>query len=311
MSIVCFGGRQQSGKTTLSKHFVNNGFQILSFADTLRKYVSIIYNVSVADLKDKNKKEAFQLFTWGPNEARKMEQLASLPEGCLIDSKHDMESIRILLQFVGTSVLRQYDDDIHVKWTAETIDPLTDYVVDDVRFPNELKLLNDMGALSIYVIRPNNFKYSTHTSETLLRRSNFKYWVINDEDLDYLNNQFNNFVYDYFQTSDIEAAEKHLLYDHSSELIDTSLEEPTEEVSYWVKEFTDNGRILQKTKKCFCLYQHHDKNMVLKFKQFLHLKQKIKALKVKGELVYQISFYDPLILDDMKYYHLNINNEEE
>lgn len=57
---------------------------------------------------------------------------------------------RRLLQLIGTEVGRSYDPDVWVnKWTAQVLNHWADYVpliiADDVRFPNEVSRIQELG----------------------------------------------------------------------------------------------------------------------------------------------------------------------
>jgi hypothetical protein len=58
-----------------------------------------------------------------------------------------------MLQFIGTDYIRKYNKDWHVNKIREMIDENTNYVIDDVRFPNEKKLIEDLGGDCWFVTR--------------------------------------------------------------------------------------------------------------------------------------------------------------
>ena len=64
---------------------------------------------------------------------------------------------------------------------------LPDWIISDVRFPNELKAIEDREGICIRVIRPSdNHSTEEHESETALDNAIFHYTVMNDGSIDKL-----------------------------------------------------------------------------------------------------------------------------
>lgn len=64
---------------------------------------------------------------------------------------------RQLLIEVGTPVLRAYDDDIHINACLKDED-YDILLVNDMRFPNEFKMVKSLGAVTVNIIRPGLVK---------------------------------------------------------------------------------------------------------------------------------------------------------
>ena len=179
--IIAISGRKGSGKTTISNHLIQKGFEKISFATELKRLVAYLYNIDVAWLSDPIKKEEIlkEPLIWDEHMAAQMANL--IGASTKLNSTHkQFISIREALQYIGTEVLRSYDNDFHVKSLIKYIDSNKNYVLDDVRFKNELKLLKSIGAICIYILRPYYFdNYSNHISEVQLNRRDFDFVLIN------------------------------------------------------------------------------------------------------------------------------------
>ena len=57
-----------------------------------------------------------------------------------------LNTVRDMLQYIGTNVIREYNPNWHVDKLREMIKPNTNYVFEDTRFPNEKKMLEELGA---------------------------------------------------------------------------------------------------------------------------------------------------------------------
>jgi len=128
-------GKAGSGKDTIGDYLVeNHGFKKISLAGPIKRLVQDIFVLTDEELNDRVLREQ------------------PMPEW-------DDWSVRRLLQFIGTEMFRKnLWEDIWVKslWRRVVLDTESDYVVTDVRFPNELEYLKDGGKeqfLSIKVVR--------------------------------------------------------------------------------------------------------------------------------------------------------------
>ena len=60
------------------------------------------------------------------------------------------------------------------------------YVIDDVRFLNEKEMIEKMGGVCWYVIRPTMYNVSNHISEISLEWRQFDNVIVNNHSLNYL-----------------------------------------------------------------------------------------------------------------------------
>lgn len=94
-------------------------------------------------------------------------------------------SPREIMQLVGTEIFRAVDPPIWTwAWNQKAQDH--DVVAPDMRFPNEMEIINARGGVCIHVSRPGQEPTSGHVSETSLDDVEFDYVVVNDGDLEHL-----------------------------------------------------------------------------------------------------------------------------
>lgn len=91
-------------------------------------------------------------------------------------------SPRWALQHIGTDVLRNnFHPDIFVAQLELDITSCPDdIVVSDLRFPNEVKLIEDLGGFIVDVIRHPPLQSNAHTSETSLKDHVANFEIMND-----------------------------------------------------------------------------------------------------------------------------------
>jgi len=178
--IISITGRKGSGKTTLANELIKVGFEKISFADKLKDLVCELYGWDRQKISDINYKEEIlkEGAFYGEEESKKLAELIgdpSLPH----TGNRVFLSRRQALQYIGTEVLRKHKPNFHVESLVEKIVPNKNYVIDDSRFKDEKAKLDSLGAISLFIIRPNNLDYSNHESEIDLNRRDFNFVLVN------------------------------------------------------------------------------------------------------------------------------------
>lgn len=177
--IIALAGRKQSGKTLLAKVAEKHGFERLSFASSLKDVISKLLNINEEDMLNLKEKVINFSFT-----SEKIDQL-SLFTGLSIKDLNPIclgKTIltgREFMQFLGTEVIRRLNPNWHVEQLEKKLGN-GNYIVDDLRFGNEKNLLEKKGALLFFIIRPRQFEYDHHESETSLRWHDFDDWIVNN-----------------------------------------------------------------------------------------------------------------------------------
>ena len=198
--ILGFAGRLRSGKTELAKVCQEHGYEIMSFATPLKELCADLLSVTIDELNSlKNNCTKINILI--NNElCEKISKETDIP----IDIVEDVSlgkviaDAREMLQFIGTDLIRKYNEDWHVNKIKERLDKDKNYVFDDVRFKNEKKMINSLGGDCWFVIRPKIDQVSNHESETSLTwKDCFNKIIINDKTLEYLRFKWENFLDDY------------------------------------------------------------------------------------------------------------------
>ena len=104
-------------------------------------------------------------------------------------------TLREVLQVVGTELLREgFNSNIHVAAAMGSIKDTDKVIITDMRFPNELKAVEDKGGITIRVNREtqadrfakidtdkfHEYPRQEHESETALDNAEFDYVIQND-----------------------------------------------------------------------------------------------------------------------------------
>lgn len=182
--IIGINGKIGSGKDTIGEIIqglsITNGgreFEIKKFAGKLKQIGSLLTGIPVCNFEDQN----FKMLNMGPD--------------------WDM-TYREFLQKLGTEAMR---DKLHINvWVnalfADYRGPKmseynpSNWIITDMRFPNELEAVKERRGITIRVVRPHGYTnphtgeykempLSYHTSETALDDVEFDYEIINDAEI--------------------------------------------------------------------------------------------------------------------------------
>jgi hypothetical protein len=205
--IIGISGRMGSGKNTVGDIIekiclTNEGpvFEQRSFAGKLKQIASLLTGIDVEKFEDQEFKKSLLGDEWG---TVKENPLNSIPVFEDVQFNHLM-SVRELLQKLGTEAMR---DGLHenvwvnalfadykAKWvpTGDAIEEdevslekeYPNWIITDMRFPNELEAIELREGVTIRVVRPDMHSLQamvpTHASETALDDATFDYEIIND-----------------------------------------------------------------------------------------------------------------------------------
>lgn len=178
--IISFSGRKESGKTELANICVEYGYEKLSFATALKKLVCKLVGFNSTEHLNEYKNKPI-----GVTISDSMLNILVDETGFEREWINEMSNKitekstgRDWLQVIGTDIIREKDPDWHVRKTFENIKEGNKYVIDDTRFPNELKALKEMEAECWFIIRNKTDNISNHASETSLTYLDFDYNVI-------------------------------------------------------------------------------------------------------------------------------------
>ena len=196
--IIGFGGRIGSGKSELAKICQDAGFEKLYFALPLKQLVADLIKVKLEEINDlKNVEKDYK---FGKLDYLFLGKETHIPYETIEKemSPIKFKTVRQLLQFIGTDLIRKYNVNWHVNKVKAMIDKDKNYVIDDIRFPNELNLIRELGGETWFIIRPKIDNVSNHESETALTWRDFgNKIIINDAGLNLFKFRWSTFFEQY------------------------------------------------------------------------------------------------------------------
>lgn len=179
-NLVAITGKAGSGKSELVKTFLKEGYTPLKFASSLKDLVSMLLNVDREFIElNKDNCSAYVI---------NYEVLASeldlrLADITAIRESNKFETIREILQFIGTDIIRKHVPTWHVDRLTKKITPGVNYCIDDLRFLNEADTISKHGGVIIRIVRDNRptMAYGiTHVSELEQDKIASDYTILNE-----------------------------------------------------------------------------------------------------------------------------------
>lgn len=183
--VLGLSGYARSGKDTIADHLVENyGFEKVSLGqfvyDTLLKLDPIVNCKVRRDWGD-------GVRTIRLHEAGSYEEAKEIPE------------VRDLLQRFGTEVGRDsFGPDVWVDMAGQYMeDKGGNFVVPNIRFPNEMEMVSSFGGQTWRVVRPDYGPVNAHGSETALDHHNFLVTIRNETSIADLKDKVDRLVHYY------------------------------------------------------------------------------------------------------------------
>jgi dephospho-CoA kinase len=177
--IIGLSGYARSGKDTIAEILIMNyGFKRLAFADNIRKAILKLNPI----LSDGHRvSERVKELGWEPTKA--------------------MTEMRRLLQVFGTEVGREmFGEDFWVKQVFKQIQEeeiYKNFVITDVRFPNEANFIKANGGEIWRINRGSNKPINAHMSESALDDYKFDRIVSNESTIQELESEIFNLMREY------------------------------------------------------------------------------------------------------------------
>ena len=178
--IIAFAGRKRSGKSMLAKGMreYSSNIVIVTIADNLKFLCCKLLNRTYDELNQmKDDGTIFEVKVddyWVSTIKRELNISDDIIRKEI--GGHIFTNVREVLQIIGTDLIRKYSPDWHIDKTIERINSYGDdkiIVVDDVRFPNEKRKIEEIGGDVYFIIRPNYWDVSNHPSEKALKYTDF------------------------------------------------------------------------------------------------------------------------------------------
>lgn len=173
MTVIGLSGYGRSGKDTVADYLVKScAFQRIAYADALREMAQKLNPIIDA-----------HVFQGGEIELRRYNDI--LDQIGYHEGKNIPE-FREFLQRLGTEAVRGVVG--YNTWVDIAVRRMTeqggDWVVTDVRFPNEAEAIREMGGGSVWrITRPGFGPANNHPSETSLDGYDFDLMILNDTDI--------------------------------------------------------------------------------------------------------------------------------
>ena len=218
--VIGLAGRMRSGKTELAKICENFGYERLYFALPLKRLCADLLDISLDEL-NRAKAEKYNIgVTIGKDMCEILADETGIPletvtktcEGVVI------KDVRHMLQFIGTDLIRKYNTNWHVDRIREMIDKNKNYVLDDVRFPNEKTLIEELGGDCWFITRTTLDNISNHESETSITWNDcWNKIIVNDSTLPILQFKWETFMDNYVQSCAIRDKEFDRILEDGSE----------------------------------------------------------------------------------------------
>lgn len=184
--IIGMCGRAHSGKTMLSDYLIKKyGYKKVYFAQSLKEFCAVLLGFSSVDEMNKHKTEEKE-YILNSKDIEHISTRTNIPYEVVLGEvesiKSVFKSVRHALQFIGTDLIRKYNPDWHVNELIQRIQKITHnkIIIDDVRFPNEVKVLEEMGAKLFFIVRPHLENVTHHASEESLTWQKFDNVIINN-----------------------------------------------------------------------------------------------------------------------------------
>jgi hypothetical protein len=170
---------------TFESSFFQRDWEIKKFAGKLKEVASILTGIPVEKFEDQEFKKSYLSDEW-----------SYLPKDEIITDGIGLMfkrmTVRELLQWLGTDALRNHlhknvwVNALMCNYVGSTIDLSTgqidhypDWIITDLRFPNEFDAVVAKHGITLKVVRPG-VTGSTHESDTALNSQRFDYTIVND-----------------------------------------------------------------------------------------------------------------------------------
>jgi hypothetical protein len=291
MTLISLSGRKHSGKTELANICATEyGYTILNFADGLKDIVCEILHIT-RDYLDENK-ETLETYLINEEYVNVIHKHISV-EKSVITNLLPLQfiSIRNILQFVGSEIIREYDPEWHIRRVKKLIDedPYRKWCIGDCRYKNEKQMIDDMNGEAWFIMRPSNFEISNHSSETDLLWPDFGFNIIvNNTDVESLHLKWRNYL---------ETTNKNMLYYRATDTFEkTSFLEKTMLSTYCLN-LLKSRECIKDGKICFI---ENDMNvmkpMLMQFYGPIH------CAPIFSEGGYTLYCDNPYILENIKLY---------
>jgi hypothetical protein len=193
--LISFSGRKQSGKTEMANICKYYGYHVINFADGLKGLICNILNIDIEFLNKNKDIIVDNPYIISEENIEYLSREINISDDII--RKHmsiSFNSIRKILQILGTEIIREYNPLWHIDKIREQISDGKKYCLGDTRFLNEKKFIEENNGECWFIIRPTNYNVSNHYSETSLLWSNFDNVIVNNIPKNILIKKWTNYL---------------------------------------------------------------------------------------------------------------------
>lgn len=205
--IIGIAGRKQSGKSVLSNILINDEhkYHRFTYDNELKNLLCKLLSIDRPTLEILKNNSKQINFKFDKTDVDYLANITDIDNYIVMHETSDktFSTVREMLQIVGTNIIRKYNEDWHVNCVEKNIkkvfekDKNANIVIDDVRFQNEMDLINSMGGEMFFIIKPDNWNVSNHESETSITWDMIKDQtniIINDCTIDALKTEWESLI---------------------------------------------------------------------------------------------------------------------
>jgi hypothetical protein len=176
-NLIALGGRAKSGKNTVASMIqqLHPQFEQVAFATKLKQTASILTGIPIQQFEDRDFKESY-LQEWGMTVRSFMQKLGT---DAMRFGLHEDVWVKALFADYNDCDITRYERVYGHNMPIKEIIPMSQWIVCDTRFPNELQAVKARGGVTIRLTRGSNIP-SSHISETALDHAKFDYIIDNE-----------------------------------------------------------------------------------------------------------------------------------
>lgn len=171
--LIGINGKISSGKDTaaqlIQELFPEMNFEIKKYAGKLKQIASLLTGIEQSNFESQEFKKTYLGDEWGM-------------------------TVRDLLQRLGTEAMRNgLHENVWVNALFSTFNNQSNWIVTDVRFPNEYEAIKNLGGVLIRITRPGT-DIGTHISETALDDFEFDIEIANNGTIEDLREKLHHVI---------------------------------------------------------------------------------------------------------------------